>query len=192
MKQPVFTVVAGANGCGKSTLTRGNPSDFSKLPLLDPDAIANTIRFLKDEASALAAGREVLQKVGLYIETRQSFAVETTLSGKNYLRVIADARRIGFQVVLVYIGTERVEINLARIANRVLNGGHDVPEDDVRRRYIRSFRHLPQAIALADGVLLFDNSTDLGYQLVAVGEENLEWMDPLPEWAESLRRHLGR
>ncbi|HET6181070.1 MAG TPA: hypothetical protein VFE61_29395 [Candidatus Sulfotelmatobacter sp.] len=64
--------------------------------------------------------------------------METTLAGKNYLRMMLDARVRGYEVVLVYIGTESVEINLARIKNRVLAGGHDVPEVDVRRRYERS------------------------------------------------------
>lgn len=145
---------------------------------------------MSEEASSLAAGREVLEKIGLYLETRVSFAVETTLSGKNYLRVMAEAHQKEFQVVLVYIGTENVEINLARIASRVLSGGHNVPEHDVRRRYTRSFQHLPQAIALSDAIVLFDNSTDQSYQLVAVGEKNFEWLEPLPQWAGALRRHL--
>jgi len=146
---------------------------------------------MSEEASALAAGREVLEKIGFYLETRVSFAAETTLSGKNYLRIMAEAHQKEFQVVLVYIGTENVEINLARIANRVLSGGHNVPEHDVRRRYTRSFQHLPQAIALSDAIVLFDNSTDQSYQLVAVGEKNFEWLEPLPQWADALRRHLG-
>jgi predicted ABC-type ATPase len=83
--------------------------------------------------------------------------VETTLSGKNYLQMMQYARGIdrGFEVVLIYIGTERVEINLARIAKRVRTGGHDVPEIDVRRRYLRSMQNLPVAAGIADRVLLF-------------------------------------
>ena len=68
------------------------------------------------------------------MEKDESFVVETTLAGKHYLRMMVDVRNGGFEVVLVCIGTENVEINLARIRNRVLAGGHDVPEGDVRRR----------------------------------------------------------
>lgn len=160
MKRPVFTVVAGANGCGKSTLTSGSPRDFSEFPLLDPDTIANTIRPSELHAVALAAGRMVIQRVESYLEIKQSFAVETTLSGKNYLRTMTAARQRGFRVVLVYIGTENVEINLSRIAMRVIVGGHDVPQEDVRRRYVRSFQNLPRAIQRADDIVLFDNSTE--------------------------------
>jgi predicted ABC-type ATPase len=91
--------------------------------------------------------------------------------------------------VLVYIGTEKVEINLARIRNRVLAGGHDVPEDDVRRRYEGSFENLPIAIKRADHTILFDNSTDEGYCLVAVlSPVESEWLNVPPNWASGLKR----
>ena|SRR5271165_4663541 len=70
--------------------------------------------------------------------------------------------------IRAYIGTESVEINLARIKNRVLAGGHNVPEPDVRRRYKRSFANLLAACQRADHIILFDNSTEEGYRLVAV------------------------
>jgi predicted ABC-type ATPase len=86
-------------------------------------------------------------------------------------------------VVLIYIGTESAEINLARIARRVLAGGHNVPEMDVRRRYLRSLQNLPAAAGIADRVLLFDNSDDLGYQPVGIlGHGVHQWFRPLPVW----------
>ncbi|HVW76634.1 MAG TPA: zeta toxin family protein [Alloacidobacterium sp.] len=188
MSAPVFIVIAGANGAGKSTLTHSPFPIFSQFPILDPDAIANKIRFSNEQASALLAGREVLQKIEFYLEGKQSFAVETTLSGKNYLRIMADARQRGFRIDLIYIGTRNVEINLARIADRVQSGGHNVPEPDVRRRYGRSFQHLPKACELADVVILFDNSDDEGYQLIGAGDKlGFQWMEPLPKWAVALK-----
>ncbi len=122
--------------------------------------------------------------------------METTLSGKNYLQMIQYARGIdrGFEVVLIYIGTERVEINLARIAKRVLAGGHNVPEMDVRRRYLRSLHNLPAAAGIADRVLLFDNSDDLGYQLVGLVGRGLPqwWCHPMPAWAAELQTRLSQ
>ena len=118
----------------------------------------------------MAAGREVLRLTKQYVKRRQSFAVETTLSGKSYLLLMRYAREIsrGFEVVLIYIGTESVEINLVRISERVRVGGHSVPENDVRRRYLRSFENLPIAAKHAHHVLLFDNSTVEGYRLVVI------------------------
>lgn len=102
--------------------------------------------------------------------------------------MMIDARARGFEVVLVYIGTENVELNLARIRDRVLAGGHDVPEPDVRRRYIRSFENLPAAISRADHTILFDNSTEEGYRLIAVlGPPENRWFEQVPSWTALLK-----
>lgn len=103
--------------------------------------------------------------------------------------MMLEARTSGFEIVLIYIGTERVETNLERIRDRVLAGGHDVPEEDVRRRYKRSFANLQAAISRADHSILFDNSTKEGYRLVAVlaSSENY-WFEPTPAWPAAVRR----
>jgi predicted ABC-type ATPase len=145
--------------------------------------------------STIAAGKEVLRLTKEHLERRESFAVETTLSGKNYLQMMEYARGIdrGFEVVLIYIGTESVEINLARIAKRVLGGGHNVPEMDVRRCYLRSLQNLPAAAAIADRVLLFDNSDDLGYQPVGLLDRGLhQWFHPLPLWAAEFQTRFSQ
>ena len=184
MNHARFTVIAGANGSGKSTLTRLNRMDFREFPLLDPDVIGKALRTTLPRTFTIAAARQVLASAKDHIGKRESFAVETTLSGMHYLRMMVDARIRGFEVVLVYIGTENVDINLARIRNRVLAGGHDVPESDVRRRYERSFKSLPIAIERADHTILFDNSTEEGYRLVAVlGLSGSQWFEPVPNWA---------
>lgn len=193
MNRPSFTLIAGANGAGKSTLTSGNPSTFASIPVLDPDTFAKTIRSSGTTVSPIAAGREVLRLTEEHLKQRQSFAVETTLSGKNYLRLMRYARDIsrGFEVTLIYIGTGSVEINLARIAERVRAGGHNVPEVDVRRRYLRSLENLPVAAKNADHVLLFDNSHQQGYQLVGIlSRTKSEWFSPLPSWVAELKATL--
>jgi predicted ABC-type ATPase len=180
---PTLTFIAGANGSGKTTLTRWNSDLFREIPLLDPDAVANTLQATVSEFLPMAAARHVLKTARKHLEQCESFAIETTLSGKNYLQMMGDARNRGFEILLVYIGTADVEINLARIRNRVLAGGHDVPEQDVRRRYRRSFENLPMAIKRADHAILFDNSTENGYRLLAIlsSVEN-QWFEPKPAW----------
>lgn len=139
-------------------------------------------------ASPIAAGREVLIHAKKHLENGQSFAIETTLSGRNYLEMMVRARTLGFEVVLIYIGTEDVNINLSRIQQRVRDGGHDVPENDVRRRYERSLDHLPLAVQRADHTLLFDNSTEAAYQLIGVISPSIvQWFEPFPMWAGALR-----
>jgi predicted ABC-type ATPase len=157
------------------------------MPLLDPDTIASALRSSMPSTFPIAAARRVLKSAKEHISRRESFAVETTLAGKHYLQMMADSRIRGFEVVLVYIGTENVEINLARITNRVLAGGHDVPESDVRRRYERSFENLPIAMERADHTILFDNSTEDGYRLIAVqGPSENQWFGPIPDWAKAM------
>jgi len=135
----------------------------------------------------IAAGRQVLRIAAENLRGRTSFAVETTLAGHNYLRMMRNARAQGYSVILVYLGTGDVNINLVRISHRVLIGGHDVPEPDVRRRYTRSLRNLPEAISRADHAILLDNSTDEGYRLVAVmGKDQKEWFHPIPSWVPQL------
>ena len=160
---------------------------FRAIPILDPDSIGNTLHAKLETAFPVAGARQVLKAAQEHLRKGESFVVETTLAGKNYLKMMQDARSRGFDVALVYIGTARVEINLARIHDRVLAGGHDVPESDVRRRYKRSFGNLPAAMKRADHTILFDNSTEEGYQLVAIlsGTTN-QWFDPIPSWAISL------
>jgi predicted ABC-type ATPase len=187
---PVFTLIAGANGAGKSTLTRGNPDIFSASFLLDPDTLTKPLS-PTSAASPITAGREVLRLARNYLAQRENFSIETTLSGKNYLEMMVSARTQGFEIVLVYIGTNSVEINLSRIAKRVLAGGHNVPEADVRRRFGRSFQILPVAARRADHTLLFDNSTERGYQLLGILSPPVaQWFDPLPKWATDFKASL--
>jgi predicted ABC-type ATPase len=184
---PRLTIIAGANGCGKSTFT-SRSSFVYDIPLLDPDAIGKALQPTIPGTSAVAAARHVLIAAQEHIHNRESFAVETTLSGQGYLRMMIDARARGFEAVLVYIGTENVELNLARIRDRVLAGGHDVAELDVRRRYKRSFENLPAAISRADHTILFDNSSEEGYRLIAVlGPPENQWFEPVPAWAAVMK-----
>jgi predicted ABC-type ATPase len=184
VNRPRLTIIAGANGAGKTTITKWDAEHFAVIPLLDPDAISKALQPTAPGTSAVAAARKVLNSARQHIEKGESFAVETTLSGRGYLQIMLDAKARGFEIVLVYIGTERVEINLSRIRDRVIAGGHNVPEADVRRRYLRSFQNLSAAISRADHTILFDNSTEEGYRLVGVlASSERQWFDPKPDWA---------
>ena len=162
---------------------RRKPWHVRRDSSLRPGRILKHAPFERNGIVDHCSGQEVLRLAKEHLERRESFAVETTLAGKNYLQMMKYAMGLdrGFEVVLIYIGTESVEINLARIANRVLGGGHNVPELDVRRRYLRSLQNLPAAARIAHRVLLFDNSDDLGYRPVGlIGRGLNRWFDSLP------------
>lgn len=187
--------IAGPNGAGKSTLTSGNLDFFSAFPLLDPDALVNAIQADNKGKSALAAGREVLERIESNLKNRRTFAVETTLSGKVYLQTMLEARSLGFYVSIIYIGTADVNIHVERVAARVELKGHNIAETDIRRRYQRSLDNLPIAVRRSDLAIIFDNSKPISeeqarhtYQLVGIIENGRpRWFEPIPEWAKPLR-----
>lgn len=154
---PVLTVLAGPNGSGKSTVTRSLAFE-GRDNLLDPDAIAKRIDPVDPFRAAVTAGREVITRTRLYLQNRESFAIETTLASASTLATMREARQQGFAIRLVYVCLEDAEINIERVRERVARGGHHVPDDDVKRRYERSLRNLPAALRLADEATVYDNS----------------------------------
>lgn len=151
-------VVAGPNGAGKSTYTRGFIVDT--VPVIDPDRPAS------EPQGAVSLGRGVLNEVQRRLDEGESFAVETTLSGKLPRKWIAWARSRGYSITLHYIALASPEIAAARVRRRVQLGGHDVPERDIRRRFARSLAELPIVAALVDRLVIIDNSRDPGFTVV--------------------------
>jgi predicted ABC-type ATPase len=155
--------------------------------LLDPDRYGIS----PDIHDPISAGRLVVTRVRAAISEREDLVLETTLSGHFPLKVLRDARRAGYKVTLVYVGLDDVNECLLRVRRRADSGGHDVPEVDVRRRFFRSLEALPEAITLADRVLLYDNSNEQPYAIVAQMERG-RWgvSDAVPRWAESIVTHM--
>jgi len=142
---------------------------FQQDPTLDPDAVAVDLQAKTSaEVSPIEAGKQVLTTAESYLKKAVSFSVETTLSGSTYLKMLAEAKKLGFDTCLFYIGTQDLSINLARVKLRVIAGGHDVPIEDQTRRYGRSFKNLRKAPALVDEAVLLDNSSELGHRVVAL------------------------
>lgn len=189
MSHPVFTVIAGSNGCGKSTLTATARDKFQQTPVLDPDAIAKSLQATLDSHhSDIEAGKRVLRLAEELIAKGQTFTVETTLSGGTYLKMAARAKEAGFSLMVVFVGTTSVEINLERVRARVKKGGHDVPEEDQRRRYPRTLANMKRLLPEADLAVILDNSTAQGHTLVAFGDAgSMHWVEPVPEWVVELR-----
>ncbi|AFY91140.1 zeta toxin family protein [Chroococcidiopsis thermalis] len=188
--KPTLTIIAGPNGSGKSTFTR-NTQEALGVPVIDPDLEARLLRPDAPETVAVAAGKQAIRRARTYLENNQSFAVETTLSGNTYLKMMREAKQKGWQVNLIYIGLNKVETNIQRVAQRVTVGGHNVPEKDIRRRYERSLANLPLALQQADDALIFDNSTVAGHQNVLTVENGriTQIVPELPEW---LRKAISK
>lgn len=153
-------IIAGSNGAGKTTFAREFLPDYAHcIRFINPDLIAAGLSPFDPAAAALAAGKVVLHEVQRAIDAGRSFALESTLSGRTYLRLLRLARAAGFTLHLFYLWIPDADLALARICDRVEAGGHDVPEPDVRRRYSRSLMNLFTLYGPAvDTIHFFDNS----------------------------------
>jgi predicted ABC-type ATPase len=125
------------------------------------------------------AQAETNKQIREMISKGLSFTWETVFSHENRLEIMRYAKNCGYRVHLTYITTKHPNINVARVRNRVLEGGHDVPEEKIRSRYERSISFLPEMIMAADEVLIYDNSyekTDptLLFQKITDSKENSE------------------
>lgn len=158
--KPNLYLIAGSNGAGKTTFAREFlPEYVNCRRFINPDLIASGLSPFDPAAVAAQAGKLVLREIRRAIRARESFAFESTLSGRTYLRLLKEAKSAGFRLHLVYLWIPGPELALVRIRDRVEAGGHDVPESDVRRRYTRSLRNLFMLyVSEMDLVHLLDNS----------------------------------
>jgi len=167
--RPQFWIVAGPNGVGKTTYAfRHIKAVSGSTRFVNLDEIARGLSPLDPSVEQQRAARVALELARSLIAERRSFSIETTLSGKTHLRTIEAAHEAGFVVNLLYFLVASPEISLSRIARRVSEGGHDVAEIDVRRRFARSIANLPAYIGSVDQWRVFDNAT-LRPKVVAEG-----------------------
>ena len=137
MQNKILYIIAGANGSGKSTLASELlPSE--NLDFLNADEVAKEICPENIESVKIKAGKIVLKRLDNLLNSGKSFAIETTLSGKNHIKTIQKAKYLGYFVVLIYSYLDNPTLCENRIKIRVLNGGHDIPKNDIIRRYYRS------------------------------------------------------
>lgn len=184
-ERPTLLVIAGPNGSGKTTLRQGLEASGIALPHhIDPDQIAATIEGDAQERSR-AAQRVADDRRTRFLSERRSFSFETVLSHPSKIAFMRAARAAGYLVILYFVATADPLVNIARVADRVAKGGHDVPEDRVRARYERSLGLLATAAREADRVYVFDNSGcgDERRLCAAIEDGTLRVLArPLPGW----------
>ena len=160
---PVFLIVAGPNGSGKSSAYQDtNIEAFGRsVWIINPDLLAARIRAVEglDLTNAnLAAVRRIEAWLETSIEAHQTVGVETVLSTPKYRRLVQKAKKLGFEVRLIYVLLDSPHRNVERVRLRVKKGGHSVPKDKIIERYARSLEQLPWFLDQADQAWLFDNS----------------------------------
>jgi predicted ABC-type ATPase len=139
---PQVVVLAGPNGAGKTTSSRTILAEaLSVLTFVNADVIAQGLSGFDPASAAVAAGRVMLEQLRELAANRASFGFETTLASRTFAGFLADLRAGGYYVRLYYFWLSDPDIAVARVAQRVLLGGHHIPEIDIRRRYLRSVRN---------------------------------------------------
>ena len=157
---PQLYVIAGPNGAGKTTFAKEFlPHDAGCLEFVNVDMIAGGLSPFAPQRAAIRAGRLVLEQIHSLGKKGLNFGFETTLSGKTYIKFLKDLKGKGCLIHLYFLWIPTVKLALDRIATRVRNGGHDVPELVVRRRFDKSIHHfLKYYQPLIDSWALYDNS----------------------------------
>ena len=161
-EQPTCYIVAGPNGAGKTTFAlQYLPKIVSCNNFINADEIAKGVSPLDFEAGLLQASKIFLQSLNQKLESKETFAFETTLSGRTYLTQIPEWQKNGWKVVLIYLYIPSAEFSAFRVQQRFAQGGHNVPADAIVRRYPRSIKNLFLYSDVCDQTFCFNNEQGL-------------------------------
>lgn len=153
-------IIAGPNGAGKTTFAREFLPNEAGCPVfVNADLIAAGLAPFAPETAAVQAGRLMLRELARHFSAYESFAFETTLSGRGYLHHIRTWQAAGYQVKLIFLKLDSAEEAIARVAQRVRQGGHNIPEATIRRRFTAGRQNFERLYApQVDAWALYNNS----------------------------------
>ncbi|MGK6315004.1 zeta toxin family protein [Neorhizobium sp. DT-125] len=159
--RPECTVLAGPNGAGKSSFFKhlSFPGKF-----INADDVAGELNPRDPEAASLQAGRLVLKTIENVFSRRVDFTYETTLSSHQSINLLKRAKEEGYRTLLIFIALNSADLHVARVQQRVQQGGHNIPEPIIRRRYDLAFENLKKAFLFCEAIVIYDNSSSDGYR----------------------------
>ncbi len=170
-------IIAGPNGAGKTTIA--DRWFATHIPVVSADSLA-----AQHLLSPVQAGRMAVCEQGRLFKAGLSFVIDTTLSGKRELMLLKRAAGMSYKTNLVFVCVKDIVVCKTRIAERIMRGGHNVPAEDVARRYRRSLAHLADALALADRSFILDNSGKKRRLLLSIERGRIKYLsNRLPDWA---------
>ena len=161
MNDKRILIIAGPNGAGKTTFAREFLTGEAHCPaFINADLIAAGLSPFQPDRAAIKAGRLMLQGIKEATARDESFAFETTLAGIAYARKIPQWQKMGYRISLFYLKLDSVDIAIARVAERVRHGGHNIAEAVIRRRFSSGWENFQKLYATCvDDWTLFDNSS---------------------------------
>lgn len=160
MQHPNLYIIAGPNGAGKTTASYNLlPEILHCTNFVNADEIARGLSPFAPETVAIQAGRIMLERIEELLPQGVDFAIETTLATRSYVQLVQRAQALGYKVHLIFFFLENEEQAIQRVAQRVSNGGHNIPEDDIRRRFKRGIYNLIHLyMPICDSVLVYNNA----------------------------------
>lgn len=167
MMKRIF-MIAGPNGAGKTTTAMSFISSEMIDEFLNADEIARGLAPLHPESMALTASKLMLKRLKELLNASKNFAFETTGSGTNYIKHLKEAQAEGYEVHLMFLWLPSPDLAVKRVAKRVEQGGHHIPEDTIRRRYYAGIKNLiTHYLPLVDRALILDNSIAGSTKIIA-------------------------
>jgi predicted ABC-type ATPase len=156
-------VIAGCNGAGKTT------ASFTILPeilnckeFVNADEIAKGLSPFQPETVSFEAGRIMLERIALLMKESKTFGFETTLATRSYKQMLLQAKKSGYKITLLFFWLRSDELAMERVKTRVLEGGHNIEPDIIRRRYLRGLKNLFELyMEIPDSIMIFDNSDEI-------------------------------
>lgn len=186
-------VIAGCNGAGKTTVSYTIlPEILDCKEFVNADEIARGLSPFQPDNAGIQAGKLMLSRIKKLIEYGDNFAFETTLATKSYVNLIDSARQNSFQVTLLFFWLYSPELAVSRVKNRVKEGGHNIPEDIIRRRYINGLKNFFKLyLPITDNWMFIDNSGE-NYEIIAEGESDSIIINNKQVWNQIKTEYDGR
>lgn len=177
----IYTIIGGVDGVGKSSFLGIFSAENCDLGvIIDTDRITSE-----------ADGDETAEKcISDYMDKGVNFIQETTLSGVRTLKTVQKAHELGYSIRLYYIGVNSADESIKRIKNRVEKGGHNIPAEDVQRRYSKRFEDLAKVLPYCNEVRFFDNENGFVEKAEYRNGELIVKGESVPSWLEDLREYL--
>ena len=176
-----YVIIAGVNGGGKSTLYQIN-DNLKKRPRVNVDEIVKDIGDWKNPHDVFIAGKIAVEKIMEYLNNGVSFNQETTLCGKSIIKNIRKAKELGYFIELHYVSVDSVQIAKDRVRHRVENGGHGIPEKDIEKRYVETFRQLNEILKICNLVAFYDNTESFRRFAICKNGELVRRSNNVPAW----------
>lgn len=172
--KPHLYIMGGANGAGKTTAAMTLlPQYLDVYEFVNADEIARGLNPLNPESANFMAGRVMIERVRGLINSGANFAFETTCAGLSHTQTIAHAKAAGYLTTLIFLWLPSADMAVQRVRSRVQQGGHNIPEMIIRRRYAAGLKNLKERfLPLVDKAVIYDNTTTDKANLHKIAEKN--------------------